>query len=90
MLVTAQVEFFFSCCFLSVTVTSLEFPTQQYYTTLTGREFSNEVLCSRESHHCETRRLAEGTNHTHPVVIREPPADLSLYDALIRVMKTTD
>ena len=43
------------------------------------------MLCSRDSHHCNTRRLAEGNNHTHPVVIRAPPTDLSLYDALIQV-----
>lgn len=28
----------------------------------------------------------EGANHTHPVVIRAPPVDLSLYDGLIQVM----
>ncbi|CAM9792789.1 unnamed protein product, partial [Hapterophycus canaliculatus] len=58
---------------------------QQYYTSLTGHEFSNEVPCCRDSHHCNTRRLAEGSNHTHPVVIRTPPTDLSLYDSLIQV-----
>lgn len=60
-------------------------PQKQYYTSLTGLEFANEVLCSRNSHHCTTRRLAEGTNHTHPVVICTPPSDLSLYDPLIQV-----
>ncbi|CAN0071018.1 unnamed protein product [Ectocarpus sp. 4 AP-2014] len=60
---------------------------QQYYTSLTGHEFSNEVPCSRDSHHCDTRRLAEGSNHTHPVIIRTPPTDLSLYDPLIQVRR---
>lgn len=68
---------------------TLTFPlpsvAQQYYTSLTGHEFCNEVPCSRDSHHCNTRRLAEGTNHTHPVVIRTPPVDLSLYDTIIQV-----
>lgn len=80
--------------YLSHAATSPPLPpnvaAKSYYTNLTGLEFSNEVLCSRDSHHCNTRRLAEGANHTHPVVIRAPPTDLSLYDALIQVKNTAD
>lgn len=58
---------------------------QQYYSNLTGHEFTNEVACSRDSHNCETRRLVERRNHTHPVIIRTPPTDLTLFEPLNQV-----
>lgn len=58
---------------------------QQYYCSLTGHEFTNEVACSRDSHNCDMRRLVERRNHTHPVIIRTPPTDLTLFEPLSQV-----
>ncbi|CAM9702166.1 unnamed protein product, partial [Discosporangium mesarthrocarpum] len=58
---------------------------QMYYTTMSGNEFKNEAPCTRTNNLCNTRRLAEGRNHKHPVVVKRPSVDLSVYDRLLEV-----
>ncbi|CAM9288009.1 unnamed protein product, partial [Chrysoparadoxa australica] len=56
---------------------------ESYYTELTGEGFTREAPCERNIPLCNAKRLAEGKNHSHPVVVEKAELDLSDYDTLL-------
>ncbi|KAG5178375.1 ankyrin repeat-containing domain protein [Tribonema minus] len=60
---------------------------QDCYESVSREPFRHEIECTRDTNHCNSRRICEGSNHTHGIIVTPPSIDLSEYNSLVALVE---